>query len=339
MAQIINLDAGHGINTAGKRSPDGVREWTLNNAVVLALAKLLGTYDCTVYRLDDPTGQSDVGINSRRDKAVKNGGVIISIHHNAFEGKWGTHTGTETWYGLPSKVNARSMELAEVIQGYMARIVPLKSRGVKSSDNYGIIRTTAIPAVLVEGGFYDSTIDFPVINSAEGQQKYAQAVCDGLVSFMGLKKKDEGTVAPEPPPTPPTPPVTGSEFKVGDAVIVNGYPCINSNGEHPGKLLSNYSGKVTKVNVTGANRFHIDTKGWCREEDINLQGSVSSPSVTKKILLNSGTWNIRNAPGMQNKTMSTIKGGVEISYTAISDGWYKIDGGYIGPAAVKKVIN
>lgn len=25
----IALDAGHGYNTAGKRTPDGIREWTL----------------------------------------------------------------------------------------------------------------------------------------------------------------------------------------------------------------------------------------------------------------------------------------------------------------------
>jgi len=343
MANIINLDAGHGINTAGKRSPDGVREWTLNNAVVLEIIKLLSAYECTVFRLDDPTGQTDVAIDVRRSKGERNGGILVSIHHNAFEGKWGNHTGTETFYGQTTfngaAVNSKSKELANDIQDNAVRLVPLKNRGVKSSNSYGVIRTS-IPAVLVEGGFYDSTVDFPIITSADGQKKYAQAVCEGIVSFMGLKKKD-GTTVSTTPSAPQTTP-SGGKFTVGDTVTVNGYPCINASGGSPGKLLVNYKGKITRINPSGSHRYHIDAKGWCKESDLSLQGGSSAPTpapAVKKILLNAGTWNVRNAPNMQGKVVKTVKGGCEIPYTGITVGWYKVDGGYLGPAAVKKVLN
>ena len=40
----IALDAGHGINTPGKRSPYSEREWTFNNKVALAFEKEMKTY-------------------------------------------------------------------------------------------------------------------------------------------------------------------------------------------------------------------------------------------------------------------------------------------------------
>lgn len=35
----IGFDAGHGINTPGKRTPDGEREWSFNNQVAIAFQK------------------------------------------------------------------------------------------------------------------------------------------------------------------------------------------------------------------------------------------------------------------------------------------------------------
>ena len=60
-----------------------------------------------------------------------------------------------------------------------------------------------------------------------------------------------------------------------------------------------------------------------------------APAV-KKILLKPGTWNVRNAPNMLGKVVKIVKGGTEIAYTGMSGKWYKVDGGYIGPSAVKK---
>jgi hypothetical protein len=37
----LMLDAGHYFDTAGKRTPDGIREWTLNDAVCRYIAENL----------------------------------------------------------------------------------------------------------------------------------------------------------------------------------------------------------------------------------------------------------------------------------------------------------
>ena len=45
----IYLDAGHGKNTTGKCTPDGISEWDLNNKVCLYIANNLVKYNANDY--------------------------------------------------------------------------------------------------------------------------------------------------------------------------------------------------------------------------------------------------------------------------------------------------
>ena len=91
----IAYDAGHGFNTVGKRSPSGEREWSFNNKVVLAFEREMKKYNnVQLLRTDDPTGRTNVPLATRVSKANSWGAdIYISFHHNAFQGKWGNHTG------------------------------------------------------------------------------------------------------------------------------------------------------------------------------------------------------------------------------------------------------
>lgn len=80
------------------------------------------------------------------------------------------------------------MELAEAIYKNLPNYTGLKGRGIKK-ENWTVINQNKVPAVLVEGGFMDSKIDYPVITSDAGQDGYARAVAEGLIQFLGLKKK------------------------------------------------------------------------------------------------------------------------------------------------------
>ena len=79
----IALDAGHGINTAGKRTSDGERECSV---------RLNKYQDVQILRLDDPTGNTDVPLATRTNKA----NAFVSLHHNALDGKWGSLGGFKT---------------------------------------------------------------------------------------------------------------------------------------------------------------------------------------------------------------------------------------------------
>ena len=47
----IGLDAGHGLHTAGKRTPTGIHEWELNDKVIDLVVKYIKDYQVEfIYR-------------------------------------------------------------------------------------------------------------------------------------------------------------------------------------------------------------------------------------------------------------------------------------------------
>src|SRR5574344_2078797 len=110
MSKLIAVDAGHGLHTAGKRTPDGEREWSFNNKVVIALIDELHRLGLRTIRLDDPSGQRDVPLGERTRKANNaKADVLVSVHHNAvLRSGWGNHTGTET-YSYPKSTEGAKL--------------------------------------------------------------------------------------------------------------------------------------------------------------------------------------------------------------------------------------
>ena len=188
MTKIIALDAGHGLKTAGKQTPDGIKEWTLNDKVRDYVVEYLKDYDCKVIFTDNNEGNVDEGLSTRRTTYINaKADVFVSIHHNAYTSKWNTATGVEVF--TDKNATDADVRLANAIYKNLPAYTGLRGRGIKK-ENWTVINQNNIPAVLVEGGFMDSTIDHPVITSAAGQQGYAKAVFEGLVEFLDLKKKE-----------------------------------------------------------------------------------------------------------------------------------------------------
>lgn len=208
--KLIALDAGHGLNTAGKRTPDGVREWTMNDKVRDKVVDILAGYDCEIIFPDHNEGSVDESLASRKNMyVVADVDAAVSIHHNAYSGEWNEKiTGVETY--VDRNNTAEDMRLAKCIQKRLPSYTGLKDRGVKKA-NWAVINQNSVPAVLVEGGFMDCTIDYKVITSDAGQTAYAKAVAEGLIEFLDLEKKDAPVVAPS---TPSAPSVTSDLYKV-----------------------------------------------------------------------------------------------------------------------------
>ncbi len=187
MAIKIGIDAGHGLKTAGKQTPDGIKEWTLNDKVRDKVVSILSAYDCEIIHTDYDEGNNDESLASRIAR-YRNAGVsaFVSIHHNAFTGTWNNATGVEVFTDI--NATAKDKQLANAIYSRLAKYTGLRGRGLKVEDWY-VINQNSIPAVLVEGGFMDSNIDHKVITSDAGQTAYAKAVAEGLIEFLGLKKK------------------------------------------------------------------------------------------------------------------------------------------------------
>ena len=183
----IGLDAGHGLNTAGKQTPDGIKEWTLNDKVRDKVVEKLKDYDVIFVFPDNDEGNVDENLTARRVMYVnQNVDAFVSIHHNAYTGTWNNATGVEVY--VDKNNTSKDMALAQAIYKNLPTYTGLKGRGIKKA-NYTVINQNKVPAVLVEGGFMDSRKDYKVITSEEGQDAYARAVAEGLINFLGLQKK------------------------------------------------------------------------------------------------------------------------------------------------------
>lgn len=191
MAVKIALDAGHGLNTAGKRTPDGVREWSLNDKVRDKVVDMLRDYDVSIIHADNDEGNVDESL-SKRVATYKATGVasMVSIHHNANTGKWNSATGVEVY--VDRNCTDADLKLANLIYARLVAYTGLKGRGVKRA-NFQVINQNTIPAVLCEGGFMDGTNDYKYITSDAGQSAYAKAIAESLIEFHGLKKKTAHT--------------------------------------------------------------------------------------------------------------------------------------------------
>lgn len=184
----IAIDAGHGLRTAGKQTPDGIKEWTLNDKVRDKIVSLLNEYDVEFIFPDNDEGYSDEGLTKRKNTYINaKVDAAVSIHHNAFKGVWGTATGVGVY--IDKNATAADIELANLIYANLPAYTGLRGRGINRA-NFTVIYQNQIPAVLVEGGFMDTKKDYEVITSEAGQLGYAKAVAEALIKFLDLKKKE-----------------------------------------------------------------------------------------------------------------------------------------------------
>jgi N-acetylmuramoyl-L-alanine amidase len=191
----VAIDAGHGMNTAGKRLLKSLdkaetREWVLNNRVANYVEELLkGFENVEVLRVDDRTGKRDVPLSERTKKANDwKADIYISIHHNA--GINGGSGGGITVYRYPNS-SKMTKEMLKKLYDYLIKHTGLKgNRSQPLNDaNFQVLRQTKMAAALIEGGFMDSKTDVPIILTDRFAKQYASAVVEFLADHFKLKKK------------------------------------------------------------------------------------------------------------------------------------------------------
>lgn len=195
MVLKVALSAGHGYHTPGKRTPDGVREWSFNDKVTRALQERLLQYEgVQVLRVDDQTGKTDVSLSERSRKANEWGAdIYVANHHNAYQGRWGTHTGTETFtyngdWGGKKADDPKELELAKALNDAIVAAYGLRNRGIKK-ENFHEVREPKCLAVLTEGGYMDSTIDIKVMREDSKLRQSGINQADAIARLNGLKLK------------------------------------------------------------------------------------------------------------------------------------------------------
>ena len=183
----IGLDCGHSVKTKGKQTPNGVKEWDLNDQVRKRIVNILKDYDVEIIHTDNNEGYTDESLSSRLAKYKSaNVDAFVSIHHNAFGDGWNNATGVEVY--VDKKATSKDMKLAQCVYDRLVKYTGLKGRGIKK-ENFYVINQSIIPAILVEGEFMTNKANHKYITSDAGQTAYAKAVAEGLIDFLKLKKK------------------------------------------------------------------------------------------------------------------------------------------------------
>ncbi len=193
----IALNAGHYLNTAGKRllkslDPNETREWVLNSRICSLVEQKMQIYEgYELLRIDDKSGQTDLSVAARAKAANDFGAdIYVSVHHNA--GIGGGNGGGIMAY-VYTNVDDTTRRLQKTLYDKLIEKTGLKGNRASplSSADFGELRLTRMPAVLLECGFMDSATDVPIILSEEFAEKNAQAIAEGIADFAGLKKKPE----------------------------------------------------------------------------------------------------------------------------------------------------
>ncbi|MDF2950772.1 MAG: hypothetical protein K0S18_355 [Anaerocolumna sp.] len=190
---LIALDDGHGMETAGKRSPklsDGtvMRENEFNKTVISKLDIILKR--CGFDTLLTAPTDADTPLSQRTALAnSKKATILISVHANALDGSFdgSNPRGVETYYYPGS---AKGKKLAETVHKYLIQGTKQIDRGVKA-QNLHMIRETDMPAILVEAGFMDSPEEIKLLLNDDFRNEVAEEIAKGICEYLDVKYAQE----------------------------------------------------------------------------------------------------------------------------------------------------
>ena len=214
----IAIDAGHGSNTAGKRTPDGYREHWGNVKVASYFAAAMDRCGVAYIKTgwDDDNSKDDPDTSlAARQKAIRAAGCdySISFHFNACgNGKtYNSGEGIETL--ISNKAPADSRRMAECIQKQLIQGTKQKNRGVKTQSlamcNCSVMGTKA--SVLIECAFMTNKRESELMQSDAFCLECAEEAAKGFCEYAGIKYI-VGTAAPAQPTVTPSQPVEQPAF-------------------------------------------------------------------------------------------------------------------------------
>ncbi len=208
MSKLIAVDSGHGMETAGKRTPaipeawfgkkkgEVIHEKEFNKPTAEYLIKALERNGFKTINVSP--GEKDISLTERYTSANNaKADAYISVHYNASNGQWGSANGIEII--VSQYASAKSKEMAGYVQDELVGSLGRRNRGVKtdieqSKKNLAVLRHTNMPAILTESGFMDNLEEAKTMLDPLFQKSAAEAMCKGVCKFFGVTYKTEYTM-------------------------------------------------------------------------------------------------------------------------------------------------
>ncbi|MCP3740139.1 N-acetylmuramoyl-L-alanine amidase [Rossellomorea sp. BNER] len=187
LSKTIVLDPGHGGKDPGAVG-NGLREADVTlsvSKITKSKLKQMG-YDVHLTRTEDIY----LALNERTEIAYNlSPGVFVSLHMNSYSDP---HVnGTESYSttaarSLTPKEKTDSAMLASFIQSRLVEALETNDRGTKQNDFY-VIDKNYTRSVLIEMGFISNPDDATIFKTAEGQDRTATAIAQGINDFYKWK--------------------------------------------------------------------------------------------------------------------------------------------------------
>jgi len=178
MAKIV-IDAGHGgrdVGAVGKRSTEA------NNMLQMAL-KMKPMLERNGHKVI-LTRSINVFLSLYQRSKISNdhkADVFISLHQNSASSS--SATGFETFI-FNGNVSNNTKRLQNNIHKSIIQVVPYRDRGMKRA-NFGVLRMTSAPSVLIEYGFINNPKEEKYM--IDNIDKLAKATADGINAYFGIK--------------------------------------------------------------------------------------------------------------------------------------------------------
>ena len=192
----ILIDPGHGIDTPGKRSPDGLfREYLWNRQVAdLILEGFLSAgvdASLVVTETNDVSLRNRVNrVNTICNKVGASNVILVSIHANAMGNgiEWMNAKG---WSCYTSKGSTKSDQIAECLYDAFEAEFPERKIRKDMSDgdrdweeNFYVLQKSKCPAVLLENFFYDNREECAWMLQEETKRRIASAAVKGIIKYI-----------------------------------------------------------------------------------------------------------------------------------------------------------
>ena len=192
----ILIDNGHGENTPGKRSPDGLfREYKYVREIAEEIERELIARGYDAERIvketvDVPLSERSRRINEICGRLGTANVILVSIHCNAAGNgeEWKTARG---WAAYTSKGKTKADKLADFLYEAAENNFPGKTirKDFQDGDpdweeNFHMLAKTQCPAVLTENFFMDNQKDVSYLLSLEGRTAIVRAHIEGIINYI-----------------------------------------------------------------------------------------------------------------------------------------------------------
>ena len=192
----ILIDPGHGIDTSGKRSPDGLfREYLWNRQVAdLILEGLVSAgvdASLVVTETNDVTLRNRVNrVNTICNRVGASNVLLVSVHANA-AGNGSAWMNARGWSCYTSKGKTKSDQVAECL--YDAFEEEFQDRKIRKDmsdgdrdweENFYVLQKSKCPAVLLENFFYDNREECAWMLQEETKKRIASAAVKGIIKYI-----------------------------------------------------------------------------------------------------------------------------------------------------------